>query len=312
MVNAQDWLDKNYPKEGVCIREADDKGVGEKRGWNNKDKRRSEITKLDIGDQDLEKKLNLEGFINLKKLRCSYNKLTYLEIKDCPSLQVLVCSDNRLSELVINDCLNLKILHCENNFLTNLDLSKNENLEDLIISDNEFFEQDLSFLSHLVNLRKLEIGNIMSWEQVNPDICNCWVGSLEPLKNLTKLETLEISNTDIDSGLEYLPDSLTSFDCSADKRENVQVKKLEAELKRFGEVGENGEFIRLLRTWRISLRREELTNLQDEKEEVEGVLQQQKREKELIEEAIRQRDQEIEKLRVRLEELQTQIQIPPK
>jgi len=162
-------------------------------------------------------------------------------------LQVLVCNDNLLCELAINDCPNLKILHCENNFLTELDLSCNEKLEGLILSDNDFSGQNLSFLSHLVNLYRLEIGNIMSWEEVNPDIFNCWVGSLEPLKNLTKLATLEISNTDIDSGLEYLPDSLTSFDCSADKREDAKVKELETELRKYGEIREKGEFISLLR-----------------------------------------------------------------
>jgi len=57
---------------------------------------------------------------------------------------------------------------------------------------------------------------------------------------------LEIANTDIDSGLEHLPDSLTSFDCLANKREDAKVKKLETELKKFGEVGEDENFVHLL------------------------------------------------------------------
>ncbi|CAG8721126.1 971_t:CDS:2, partial [Racocetra persica] len=39
-----------------------------------------------------------------------------------------------------------------------------------------------------------------------------------PLQNLLKLEELDISNTDISSGLKYLPDSIRDFRCSVDKR----------------------------------------------------------------------------------------------
>jgi hypothetical protein len=314
MVNAQEWLDKNYPKEGECIRETEDKISFLGEGWNNFGRTRGEIERLEISSQELEGKLELEGFTKLEDLKCSYNKLISLEIKNCSNLRVLVCNNNLLCELVINDCPNLKILHCENNFLTELDLSCNEKLEDLILSDNDFSEQNLFFLSHLVNLYRLEIGNIMNWEEVNPDIFNCWVGSLEPLKNLTRLEILEISNTDLDSGLEYLPDSLISFDCSADKREDAKVKKLETELRKYGEVREKGEFISLLRAWRISLHREELTSLQEKREEVERTLQQQKREKKQLEEALQQQNQEIEKIKAQLEklQLQAQTQVSPK
>jgi len=69
MVNAQEWLDKNYPK-----------------------KERKDFTKLEINDKNLEGDLNLSDFVNLKKLDCSsnqltdlnlnYEKLTYLDISN--------------------------------------------------------------------------------------------------------------------------------------------------------------------------------------------------------------------------------------
>jgi len=58
------------------------------------------------------------------------------------------------------------------------------------------------------------------------------------LKKLTKLKVLSINNTDLDSGLEYLSKKLKVFNCRAKERANARVKKLEMELKRFGEVKE--------------------------------------------------------------------------
>jgi len=53
-------------------------------------------------------------------------------------------------------------------------------------------------------------------------------GSLESLKNLTKLEYLNISNTDINEGLEYLPNGIKDFFYSSDLRPESKVKDLVA------------------------------------------------------------------------------------
>jgi hypothetical protein len=44
---------------------------------------------------------------------------------------------------------------------------------------------------------------------------------------MSKLEKLNISNTDIDNGLEYLLDSVEDFSCSADKRKDAKVRFIE-------------------------------------------------------------------------------------
>ena len=41
MANAQEWLDKYYPKEGTCIRKKGDEDDGRKEDWNNKGKKKS-------------------------------------------------------------------------------------------------------------------------------------------------------------------------------------------------------------------------------------------------------------------------------
>jgi len=96
MVNAQEWLEKNYP---------------------NKEERK-DITKLDISNKNLEGSLVLDGFYNLKKLDCSHNNLTSLNIVDSNnSLEELITNDNQLSQLTwdFETPVNLRVLNLSNN-----------------------------------------------------------------------------------------------------------------------------------------------------------------------------------------------------
>ncbi|KLL01685.1 MAG: hypothetical protein MRERC_11c042 [Mycoplasmataceae bacterium RC_NB112A] len=74
MVNAQEWLDKEYPNK----------------------KEREDVKKLDIGLNNLEGKLNLSGFSSLEQLDCSNNNLTVLILDKASqkSLCHLDCSGN--------------------------------------------------------------------------------------------------------------------------------------------------------------------------------------------------------------------------
>jgi len=71
----------------------------------------------------------------------------------------------------------------------------------------------------LVSLEKLYLNN------------NPFFGSLEPLKSLTKLKSLNISSTNVDGGLEYLPESLKELYCN---------KNLEKVSKDYEEDGYDG------------------------------------------------------------------------
>jgi Leucine-rich repeat (LRR) protein len=179
------------------------------------EKQRDKIYEIYISSQDLKGHLKLENFSNLEKLDCSHNKFTEIEINNCLGLKKINCSNNQLIKLNIQKCLDLKFLCCSNNLLTNLDLSKNTKLEQLNISNNDFSEQDLSFLSHLMNLKDLQLENYYNTERAKLNIYNRFYGSLEPLKDMSELAWLNIDNTDLDSGLEYLPDSLKYFSCQS-------------------------------------------------------------------------------------------------
>jgi hypothetical protein len=188
----QTYLDFWYPEEGMCIRKTE--------YTNNFDKTREQITELWISD--LSGSLKLEGFVNLERLDCANNQLTNLDLSDCGNLKLLWCWGNQ--QLPNLDFLNT--------------LKNSEKLVKICISNNNFSKSDLTPFSKFVNLEELDLGNNNN---------NNFTGSLEPLAGLVKLKTLSINSTDIDSGLEYLPESVEDFSCSG-------VKVIEEEINKSG------------------------------------------------------------------------------
>ena len=75
MVKAQEWLDKNYPKE-----------------------KRGEILSLNIGSKKLEGSLDLSDFVNLKELNCRYNQLISLDISNCKKLIIISAYSNKINQ----------------------------------------------------------------------------------------------------------------------------------------------------------------------------------------------------------------------
>ncbi|WP_172575367.1 leucine-rich repeat domain-containing protein [endosymbiont GvMRE of Glomus versiforme] len=127
---------------------------------------------------------------------------------------------------------NLEKLNCDNNKLTNLNFLNNLNAEKLteLYIDNNNIIIDLTPFSKFTNLKGLGLSE------------NKFTGSLKPLKNVSKLKTLDITDTDIDSGLGYLPDSIEKFYCSV-YREDAKVKVIEEFWKRFkGDLKKCKEF----------------------------------------------------------------------
>ncbi|CAG8584188.1 14682_t:CDS:1 [Cetraspora pellucida] len=138
-MDAQKWLEREYPKNKACRGEFDQE---------NKGKKRNEITKLDIRNLCLENKLEIKGFDALKKFDCRDNQLTKLEVYNCPQLTEIYCSDNQLKEVVLGNLPKLAKLNYGDNKLADLDLN---NLKD---PKNPF---RLSFIGNqLVNSTKTE------------------------------------------------------------------------------------------------------------------------------------------------------------
>ncbi|CAB4485400.1 unnamed protein product [Rhizophagus irregularis] len=195
---------------------------------------KGELNELIMLNNNLEGHLDLSDFINLEKLQCSNNKLTSLDISKNEKLTVIDCSQNNLIRLDLSNCLNIKSVTANHNQLNELKLPaiiNNDKLEYLNLLDNSF-SQNLNCFSRLVNLKELFIGNTDE-DRIKQGIYNRFYGSLKPLKLIIKLENLCINDTDIDSGLEYLPDSIKSFQCSVDKRPEAKVVKIYEQLKTY-------------------------------------------------------------------------------
>jgi diadenosine tetraphosphate (Ap4A) HIT family hydrolase/ATP-dependent Lon protease len=261
LTNAQEWLNREFSEE-----------------------EKSKIEFLDISKKSLEGNLNLEDFINLRKLNCDGNQITKLDLSKNFQLIKLYCSENRLSEIDLKNNKNLTKLCCRNNRLTDLDLSNCKNLQLLEVQNFEsytkvknslfgdysekyyekyynnnfnklvnitFLEQlpnpdklktlwlsgnsihnDLTIFTRFVNLETLGLETQNYSENFIKEKGNKFYGSLEILKDLTKLKELYLSNTDIDSGLEYLPENVEEIHCSRQKRPESRIRKIEKELKK--------------------------------------------------------------------------------
>jgi len=175
---------------------------------------RSGFVELDISGQDLEGVLKLEDFVNLKEINCHGNSITKLEVINCPKLKKIDCKWNKL---------------VDPNFLSSLNPRK---LTWLDVRDNAISPSDLSCFSRFTNLEFLSIGALCPIT-IDEGVFNLFYGSLEPLKNMSKLGYLLIDNTDINSGVEYLPNSLRYISYSTEARPESKIKEIKWQLDSF-------------------------------------------------------------------------------
>jgi len=104
-----------------------------------------------------------------------------------------------------------------------------EKLTTLHSYNNDIQSTNLEFLRSFTNLKDLTLGNNSEQEgkeKIQQSIYNRFYGSLKPLERMSGLRYLYINNTDIDSDLEYLPDSINDFHCLADLRKDAKVKTI--------------------------------------------------------------------------------------
>jgi len=133
--------------------------------------------------------------------------------------------------LEVINCPDITYFDVGINLLKNFDFSSlisPKKLTFLNVGSNDFEEKDIDFLEKFINLEELYLDSIVEWK-VKQGIRNRFSGSLSPLEKLTKLKRVNISNTDIYSGLEYLSDSIEWLGCDAIDG-NFKVKQIREQL----------------------------------------------------------------------------------
>lgn len=140
-----------------------------------------------------------------------------LNLSTFPELKALNISDNRITQLNLAGLDKLEELYCHNNQLVGLDFLKDlskEKIKVLVVGSNKFLTNSLTTLQEFVNLEKLSLSN------------SKFHGSLKPLWNMKKIRELDIDDTDLDSGLKYLSESIEKFSCSVKERPEAKCRVL--------------------------------------------------------------------------------------
>ncbi|CAH1756524.1 15467_t:CDS:10 [Entrophospora sp. SA101] len=140
-------------------------------------------------------------------------EITELDISNKNLEGSLVLDDfyNLTKFFYLTNCSQLVQILCYQNELTHL-------------SNNCFPEKDLDIFTSFSELKKLRIAGMIKPSN--------FAGSLKTLRDLKKLEILDIRGTDISHGLEYLSDSVQEINCESYQPE-AKVSDIYEELKPF-------------------------------------------------------------------------------
>ena len=122
---------------------------------------------LDVHMRDIASLKGIEYFTALKRLYCSDNQLTALDLSKNTALTHLNCSYNQLATLYLSKNTALEELSCSYNNLAELDLSKNTALICLYCSYNQ--------------LTVLDVSNTNLGKSLSSDPLNCRMSTLNTL-----------------------------------------------------------------------------------------------------------------------------------
>lgn len=110
------------------------------------------VTELNISTGSIYDLTGLEYFYQLKRLDCSSNPISELDLKDLLELQFLDCSGCEMSVLNVSYLSNLQYLDCSNTYVQSLDLSGNPLLSTLMCAYCGLDHLDISGCIYLTYL----------------------------------------------------------------------------------------------------------------------------------------------------------------
>lgn len=135
------------------------------------------LKELDCSQNQLKKSVDILSS-GLKKLNCSNNKLTYMNLGILYGLNLeeVDCSNNEITNIVMDSVGELVKFDCSNNDLMTLDVSQCLKLEELNCSGNQLMELDVGHQTQLTQLdcskNKLTELNVKQNGNLTSLICN--------------------------------------------------------------------------------------------------------------------------------------------
>ena len=107
--------------------------------WEN-----GKLTEIDWDSKGLSGNMDMSKLSSLKKLICSDNALSSINVSGNTALKELSCWGNQLENLDVSQNRSLEILYCGDNAITHLDVSSNAALKELSCGGNPLDGLDIS------------------------------------------------------------------------------------------------------------------------------------------------------------------------
>lgn len=182
-----------------------------------------QLRKLDVSNAPDLKDLNLKDFWGLEELNCSGNQIENLSMNGVlglDRLKKLVCTNNLLSSLDLSKCTSLEELDCDNNLLTTVGFVKT--LKKISINNNKMSTIDLRSHSKLEELycSNSQVSKLYLDVTTSLRVLNCssnkqlTVLDVSASRDLTTLDCSDNGLTTLDIGSNL---NLTDLNCSKNK-----------------------------------------------------------------------------------------------
>lgn len=110
------------------------------------------VVELDCSDAGIRSLWDISEFKNLRRLDCSGNLLSDLDLTACPYLERVDCHNNDLWSLNVDRLRSLGEINCSENALERIDLTNNGSLRRLDCRANRLRTLDLTACSRLEEL----------------------------------------------------------------------------------------------------------------------------------------------------------------
>ena len=114
----------------------------------------SEVTYINISNNNIDFKLDLTNLIKLEELYCNNTEISELDVTNNINLKQLCCYGTKISELDITNNTKLIELNCGDTNITELDLTKNTELETLNCQNTNIIELNLG---NNINLETIKL-----------------------------------------------------------------------------------------------------------------------------------------------------------